>query len=338
MIKLSYVLSVAVIFCAAGGVMADAKVAAEAAAADAERAAEIAKDEAQTAEAALLTALGALTQSAVDIAVRDAEAAAKAAAGAAVDAEKAQAAADSAAASSATGGGSLFDVAEGNAGEEAKAAAARAAAAVKAAKASAEDAKKSAEAAAKVVAPPNKGSANSLFDMAAGGAAAGDTAAGDTAVGGANAPVSGEDDAAAGMEKDTAEVAPDAAAAKAALAEAEAKARTFKADADAALTRETEAMTALAKAEEAAREAKAVADAMEEGQARIKAKANYLGYGSVALGGGIIVYGIIENAAVSGQIGKSQFRAAENSAKTRDAAYYFGAAILLSGITIKIMF
>jgi hypothetical protein len=330
MTKVSFVFAVAVFFCAAGGVMADAKVAAEAAAVEAERAAAVAKDEADNAAAALFTASSALTQLAVDIAASDAETAAKAAASAAVDAEKAQAVADSAAASSATGGGSLFDVAEGNAGEEAKAAAARASSAALAAKASAEEARKSADAAAKVVvATPIKESAGSLFDVAAGGTAAGEV----------DAPASGRDDASAvGMEKDTAEAAADVTAAKAALAEAEAKARTFKADADAALMRETEAKSDLAKTLEALREAKVNESAMEERQVSMNAKTRYLGYGGIVLGSGTILYGIIQNSGTTDLIEKSKFSQAEKTAKSRDAAYYFGAAILLSGITIRIMF
>jgi len=126
--------------------------------------------------------------------------------------------------------------------------------------------------------------------------------------------------------------------AKAAAAKATEELRALKAAADAALMREKEAQISADNAMSAARAAKANEEAMAALQAEMNTRAAYFGYGSIALGCGTVIYGIIQNSSAASHVGKREFRQAEKDAKSRDAAYYFGAAALLSGITVKILF
>jgi lipoprotein NlpI len=105
-----------------------------------------------------------------------------------------------------------------------------------------------------------------------------------------------------------------------------------------ALIRETIARTELENEKDtvrALREAMANAD---QHSMKIKKRAWYLGNSSIVLGVGAITYGIIQNGSVANCLNKNQFRQAENFAKTRDAAYYIGTTVLLSGILIRITF
>jgi hypothetical protein len=129
-----------------------------------------------------------------------------------------------------------------------------------------------------------------------------------------------------------------AEAAKAAAAKAAEEARAFRTAADAALMREKEAQVNADNAMSAARVAKANEEAMAALQATMNTRATYMGYGSIALGCGTVIYGIIQNIGATSHVDKREFRQAEKAAKSRDAAYYFGAAALLSGITVIILF
>jgi|GEM_PF-4706149 len=106
----------------------------------------------------------------------------------------------------------------------------------------------------------------------------------------------------------------------------------------AALIHETEAITELAKVRDSLRDAIVKVDTMTMRQTMMKTRVRYLSCGSIALGFGAILYGIIENGNVTSLIDKSQFRQAEKTAKARDTAYCFGMAVLLSGISIRIIF
>jgi hypothetical protein len=71
---------------------------------------------------------------------------------------------------------------------------------------------------------------------------------------------------------------------------------------------------------------------------RFKKGTFYVAIGADVLGAGLVAYGIYENANVRKYNGKEEFRNAEKSVKSRDAAYIAGCALILSGISIHIFF
>lgn len=62
------------------------------------------------------------------------------------------------------------------------------------------------------------------------------------------------------------------------------------------------------------------------------------GAGLEALGVGLLIYGIVENGNVTSHSDKYQYSKADSSVKARNVLYGLGAAALLGGITIHILF